>query len=125
MRSAAEKDFRIACLGGSAGSLAAYTEILRRMPADTGMALVIASHRRSDKPSLLSQIIARASTMPVIEVEEGVALEPNHVYLMPPGMEMTLKNNEFSSSHRERRQAGPLRSAFSCFLSPRRADNVP
>ena len=84
------------CLGGSAGSLEAYTSILRHMPADTGMAFVIASHRSFEKATLLPQILARVTTMPVIEVEEGMSLEPNRVYLMPPSVEMTVKNNEFA-----------------------------
>ena len=96
MCAAAEKDFRVVCLGGSAGSLEAYKVILRVMPADTGMAFVIASHRNFDKASLLLQILARVTTMPVVEVEEGMSLEPNRVYLMPPSVEMTVKNNEFA-----------------------------
>ena len=43
--SAAGDDFRVVCLGGSAGGLQAYMDILRRLPANTGMAFVIAPHR--------------------------------------------------------------------------------
>ena len=96
MCAAAEKDFHVVCLGGSAGSLEAYKGILRHMPADTGMAFVIASHRNFENASLLLKILARVTTMPVFEVEEGMSLEPNRVYLMPPSVEMTVKNNEFA-----------------------------
>jgi two-component system, chemotaxis family, CheB/CheR fusion protein len=95
MDGARDQDLRVVCLGGSAGGLEAYKSILRVMPADTGMAFVIASHRNPEKPSLLAEILARVTTMPVMEVEEGMSLEPNHVYLMPPRTEMTVKNNEF------------------------------
>ena len=95
MCAAVKEDFRVVCLGGSAGGLQAYTDTLRPMPSDTGMAFVIAPHRSSEKSSLLLDILARVTTMPVIEVQDGMLLEPNRVYLMPPHMEMTVENNEF------------------------------
>lgn len=45
---------------------------------------------------MLPQILGGVTTMSVIEVEEGMLLEPNHIYLMPPHTEMTLKNNGFA-----------------------------
>jgi two-component system CheB/CheR fusion protein len=96
MAVAAEKDFRIVCLGGSAGSLKAYTDILGGLPADTGMAFVIALHRGVEHASLLSEVMTRVTKMPVLEVKEGMPLVPNHVYLMPPHVEMTVKDNALS-----------------------------
>jgi len=93
---AAKKDFRVVCLGGSAGGLEAYMAILRHMPADTGMAFVIAPHRSSENSGLLPQILASVTTMPVIEVQDGMILAPNRVYIMPPHLEMTVKNDQFS-----------------------------
>jgi len=114
MRAAAEKDFRVVCLGGSAGSLEAYTAILRHMPADTGMAFVIASHRNFEKATLLPQILARVTTMPVVEVEEGMSLEPNRVYLMPPIVEMTVNNNGFALQPPRKPRGWPI--TISIFL---------
>jgi two-component system CheB/CheR fusion protein len=111
---AAEKDFRVVCLGGSAGSLEAYKVILRHMPADTGMAFVIASHRNFEKATSLPQILARVTTMPVVEVEEGMSLEPNRVYLMPPSVEMTVKNNEFALQPPRKPRGWPM--TISIFL---------
>jgi two-component system CheB/CheR fusion protein len=93
----AAEDFRVVCLGGSAGGLEAYTGILRNLPADTGMAFVVAPHRRFRRESAdwLTQILARATAMPVVEVEEGMLLEPNRVFVMPPGEDMTLKADRF------------------------------
>ena len=93
---AAKKDFRVVCLGGSAGGLEAYTGILRHIPANTGMAFVIAPHRMFQDASLLPLILAKVTTMPVREVKEGMLLKPNRVYLMPPQMEMTVNNNRFA-----------------------------
>jgi len=85
----------VVCLGGSAGGLQAYRAILRHIPAATGMAFVIAAHRSSENTNLLPQILAGVTIMAVTEVEEGMFLEPNHIYLMPPHTEMTVKNNRF------------------------------
>jgi chemotaxis response regulator CheB len=84
------------CLGGSAGALEAYKDILRLMSADTGMAFVIAAHRGLELADLLPKILAAVTTMPVIEVEEGMRLEPNCVYLMPPGKDMEMNVDKFT-----------------------------
>ena len=66
------------------------------MPADPGMAFVIAAHRRIEKENLLLQILADVTTMPVSEVENGMLLEPNRVYLMPPGKDMRVNADKFT-----------------------------
>ena len=60
------------------------------------MAFVIAAHRSLENASLLPQILAGVTTMAVIEVQEGMLLEPNRVYLMPPRTEMTASHNKFA-----------------------------
>lgn len=88
-------DFRVVCLGGSAGGLQAYIDILRNLPADTGMAFVIAPHRAPENADILPDILRRVTTMSVVEVVEGLALEPNRVFVMPPRMDMTTADNVF------------------------------
>jgi chemotaxis response regulator CheB len=87
--------FRVVCLGGSAGGLEAYIEILRGLPADTGMAFVIAPHRQLEYAHLLTHILTSVTQMPVAEVTEGMRLEPNRVFIMPPRMDMTMTENVF------------------------------
>ncbi len=81
--------FRVVCLCGSAGALSAYIEILRDMPIDTGMAFLVLTHRRVDRPCWLPEIIARTTRMSVQQVEDGTVFIPNHIYVMPPGTSMT------------------------------------
>lgn len=88
-------EFRIVCIGGSAGGLEAYIEILKSLPADTGMAFVIAPHRALEDPDRLPRILGRFTKMPVIEVAQGMRIEPNHVFVMPPQVHMTLQNELF------------------------------
>ena len=80
------EDFRVVCLCGSAGGLQVYMDILRSLPADTGMAFVVAPHRALENAHLLPQLLATVTKMPVVEVEEGMRLEPNRVFVMPPRM---------------------------------------
>ena len=87
--------FRVVCLGGSAGGLQAYMGILRGLPADTGMAFVIAPHRMLENAHLLPQLLTTVTKMPVVDVEEGMQLEPNRVLVMPPHMDLTMAGNVF------------------------------
>lgn len=93
--SSAGEDFRVVCLGGSAGGLQAYMDILRNLPPDTGMAFVIAPHRGIENAHLLPQLLAMVTKMPVVEVEEGMRLKPNQVFVMPPRMDLTMTDNVF------------------------------
>ena len=90
-----EDDFRVVCIGGSAGGLQAYVEILRGLPDDTGMAFVVAPHRGFQYSDLLPAILREATKMPVAEVEQGMRLEPDQVFIMPPGMDMITVENVF------------------------------
>ena len=87
--------FRIVCLGGSAGGLKAYIDILGEMPADTGMAFVVAPHRPPENAHLLTQILSGVVKMPVVEVEEGMRIKPDCVFVMPPRVDMTIVDDVF------------------------------
>ena len=87
--------FRVVCLGGSAGGLEAYIAILRHVPSHTGMGFVVAPHRGLEHAELLPQLLARATTMPVVEVTEGMKIEADKVFIMPPRQEMTLHGDTF------------------------------
>lgn len=82
--------FPVVGIGGSAGGLQAFTELLNHLPTDTGMAFVIIQHMPSDQQSLLSMILSRATSMPVHEVEDGMTVAPNNVYVIPPNFSMTI-----------------------------------
>lgn len=88
-------DFRVVCLGGSAGGLQAYRDILRNLPPDTGMAFVVAPHRALEHAHLLPELLSTVTKMPVVEVEQGMRLEPDRVFVMPPRINMTLAGNAF------------------------------
>src|ERR1700719_1309893 len=77
-------------IGASAGGLEAFRLLLGNLPADTGFAFVLVQHLDPTHQSSLSQILARATSMPVTEAGDGVRVEPNHVYAIPPNTELTI-----------------------------------
>ena len=76
--------FPIAGIGASAGGLEAFTELLTHLPADTGMGFVLIQHLHPEYPSALTEILSRATSMSVVEVVDGMTVEPNHIYIIPP-----------------------------------------
>ena len=82
--------FPIVGIGASAGGVEAFSQILRALPADTDMGFVLILHLDPTHASLLTEILSRATSMPVSEVTDQMAVEPNHVYVIPPGVNMDI-----------------------------------
>lgn len=82
--------FPVVGIAASAGGLEAFTELIRHLPTDTGMAFVLIQHLSPDHESLLSEILGRVTAMPVQPVEDRMMVEPNEVYVIPPNTQMTL-----------------------------------
>ncbi|MEH2278878.1 MAG: chemotaxis protein CheB [Nostoc sp.] len=96
--------FPIVGIAASAGGLEAFTQLLEHMSTDTGMAFVLIQHLNPNHKSLLSEILARATQMPVSEVESGVTVEPNQVYIIPPNTKMILSGGVLQLTPREKVQ---------------------
>ncbi len=77
-------------IGASAGGLEAFTELLRFLPVDTGMAYVLVQHLAPTHKSLLTELLARVTPMHVREARDGLVVEANQVYVIPPNTDMTL-----------------------------------
>ncbi|OUL24916.1 chemotaxis protein CheB [Nostoc sp. 106C] len=92
--------FPIVGMGASAGGLEAYTELLSHLPNDTGMGFVVVQHLAPKQKSMLSEILSRSTDMPVVEVQDGMVVEPNHVYVIPPNVKMTISQGVLKLSPR-------------------------
>ncbi|MBD2110071.1 chemotaxis protein CheB [Nodosilinea sp. FACHB-13] len=101
-----EKMFPVVAIGASAGGLEAFTELLSHLPTTTGMAFVLLQHLDPSQPSLLSEIMGRTTEMPVMEVVDGVAIAPNHVYVIPSNTAMTIVGSELRLQPRPRSRTG-------------------
>ncbi len=93
---AAEKSsgFPVVALGASAGGLEALTLLLDAMPADSGMAFVIIHHADPHHVSLMAELLAKHTAMPVAFAWDHGVIEPNHVYVIPPNRYLALNNCE-------------------------------
>ena len=79
-------DFPVVGIGASAGGVEALRRFFGAASADSGMAYVVIQHLSPEHPSLMAEIIGRCTAMPVRQIEEGLAVEPNHVYVIRPGI---------------------------------------
>ncbi|KIH77711.1 CheB methylesterase [Geoalkalibacter ferrihydriticus] len=88
------KYFPIVCVGGSAGGLDAYIRLLKHLPADMGVAIVIVNHLRS-VATLLHKILPQYTEMPVELITERLDIEPNHVFVIPENRDLHVLDGEF------------------------------
>ncbi len=88
------KDFPVVCVGGSAGGLDAYIRLLRHLPADMGVAIVIVNHLRT-VATLLHEILPHHTAMPVELITERLVIEPNHVFIIPEQRDLHVLDGEF------------------------------
>ncbi len=79
-------------IGASAGGLDVFKRLLADLPDDTGFAVVFIQHLDPSHHSMLSEILARATAMPVSEAADGMPLEANHVYVIPANADLTIEH---------------------------------
>ncbi len=83
--------FPVVGIGASAGGLEAVSEFLDAMPSESGLAFVLVQHLPPDRESLMAEILARRTAMTVLQVTEGMPVEPDHVYVIRPGHVLTIR----------------------------------
>jgi len=88
------EDFPVVCVGGSAGGLDAYTRLLRDLPGDMGVAIVIVNHLRT-VATLLHEILPRYTEMPVELITERLLIQPNRVFIIPEQRDLHVLDGEF------------------------------
>ncbi|HTJ79630.1 MAG TPA: chemotaxis protein CheB [Rariglobus sp.] len=88
------KDFPVVCVGGSAGGLDAFTRLLKNLPADMGVAIVIVNHVRN-VVTQLHEILPRFTSMPVELISEKLDIQPNHVFIIPTQHDLHVRDGEF------------------------------
>ena len=97
-----EAAFPIVGVGASAGGLEALAALLKGLPADTGMGFVIIQHLSPNHVSNLAGILARETSMTVTQVSGDTPVRPDHVYVVPPGSDLTLEQGVLRLHDQER-----------------------
>ena len=83
--------FPVVGIGMSAGGLEVATAFLRAMPADSGMAFIFVQHLDPTRESLLADLLGRETAMPVVRIEDGMRIAPNHVYVIVPATTLLIE----------------------------------
>jgi len=88
------KNFPVVCVGGSAGGLDAYIRLLKHLPSDMGVAIVIVNHLRT-VATMLHEILPLYTYMPVELITEKLDIQPNHVFIIPSKRDLHVLDGEF------------------------------
>ncbi len=95
-----QPSFPVVGVGASAGGLEAFTAFLKHLPSDSGMAFVMIQHLDRKQHSQLTELLAKATKMPVHEVAAYTAVEPNHVYVIAPGVSLSMSDGQLRVEER-------------------------
>jgi two-component system, chemotaxis family, CheB/CheR fusion protein len=85
-----QHDFYIVGMGGSAGGLEAFGQFFTHMPADAGMAFVVVPHLEPTHKGMMPELLQRNTAMKVVEVADGMKVQPNCVYIIPPNADLAI-----------------------------------
>ncbi len=91
----------VVAIGASAGGIEATTELLKNLPDGTGLSFVLIQHLDPKHQSILTDLIAKQTTMRVSEVRDGMTIERDHIYVIPPNASMTITKNTLRLHPRE------------------------
>lgn len=113
----------VVCLGASAGGLRALEEFFQNMPTNSGCSFVVVQHLSPDFRSLMDDLLGRQTTMTIHKVEDGMSLEPDSIYLIPPKKLMTVRDSILRLTDRPADR--PVDLPINIFLSALAADAGP
>ncbi len=88
--SALDNDFYVVGIGASAGGLDALEKFFENMTENSGMAFIIISHLDPNHVSIMPELIQKSTKMKLFQAEDGMVVEPNHVYVTPPNRDLAL-----------------------------------
>lgn len=113
--------FAIVAIGASAGGLEAVSELLANLSKDSEMAYVFVQHLDPQHPSLLVEILAKKVAIPVVEIHDALRAEPAHVYVIPPNVTLTFREDRFQLAARGSGRHHPI-DLFFVSLAEARGD---
>jgi two-component system CheB/CheR fusion protein len=98
----------IVAVGASAGGLEALTELLKPLPRNPGMAFVVIPHLAPQHKSAMTELLGRHTNMPVRQVFDGMSVEGDSVYVIPPDRSMRIKRGILRLAQRQVHDGPPL-----------------
>ena len=106
------EEVTIVGVGASAGGLEAFSSMIRALPPTPGFAIVLVQHLAPQHESALPTLLASYTSMPVVQVTEGMRVEVDHLFVIPPNVQMALADGHFHLKPRpeDRSQYTPIDS---------------
>ncbi len=102
-------------IGASAGGLEAIDTFFKNMPSDSGCAFIVVQHLSPDHKSLMAELLSKRTKMPVRRAEEGVVVQANHVYLIPPSHDLRIFHGKLLLT--EQKRDGGINLPIDIFLA--------
>jgi two-component system, chemotaxis family, CheB/CheR fusion protein len=117
--------FPVVGVGASAGGLEAFSQLLTSLPNDLGMAFVLVPHLDPMHESAMTELLARQTKMTVLTVQDGMRVQPNRVYVIPPNMNMIISDSVLRLSTRKRGEhAMPIDAFFRSLAEAHRSNAI-
>ncbi|MFZ5484101.1 MAG: chemotaxis protein CheB [Pseudomonadota bacterium] len=88
-------------IGASAGGLEAIESFFKNMPSESGLAFVVIQHLSPDYKSMMAELLSKHTVMPVHRAEDGMRVQANHVYLIPPKKNLSIFHGKLLLSDQE------------------------
>jgi len=101
-------DFPVVGIGASAGGLEACRKLMGALPASNGMAFILVQHLDPTHESMMVDLLAGYTTMPVHQATDGMRLEPDHLYVIPPGAYLSVENGALHLSQPQARHGARM-----------------
>jgi two-component system chemotaxis response regulator CheB len=98
------RQYELICIGASWGGLHAVSQLLSDLPTEVEQPIVLAQHRFADSLSTLSELLGHQTDRRVVDVDDKMPIEPNHVYIAPPDYHLLVERGSFALSVDERVQ---------------------
>ena len=117
---------RVVGIGASAGGIEAFQGFFRNMPAGHGLSFVVVLHLAPDRSSMLAEIVARWTSMTVLQAEDGMCIEAEHVYVTPPNAVLTVERGRLRVHvpHGDRWDILPIDIFFDALAADRGSDAI-
>ena len=87
-----DNDFPVVGIGASAGGLEAFTKLFTALPADSGMAFILIQHLDPTHESMMVALLGSHTSMKVLQATDGMRIERDHVYVIPPRVYLSIRN---------------------------------
>jgi two-component system CheB/CheR fusion protein len=91
-------------IGASAGGLEALERFFQSVPMDSGMAFVVVQHLSPDFKSVMDELLSRKTALPIHRASDGIVVQPNAIYLIPPKKDMIIANRRLLLTDKDPKQ---------------------